>query len=1010
MTKEKYQITKSNYVLRRKHQSLPNGGTIYERDFMALTNLGGFDGEVFPLENNNFKFVTNDDAIVTRARKYGEWVKCNGKENWTMDNLPSVTEHKLKNDSRIVLKPNYNSLLDFAYYGSCTELIEATVKDVIKHFPGELYFSNIGVKYKERDGSEHWLGEGIFNGFSDTVEVENPFKIDITSHKKENEDDDDLRYFFLSKGDYAVLREEVDNPESMGKSQYKLEVKCGCASEWSVEHIFGDDYRCLENGDCIDKITFEDIEWCVRADRKEKINIVIYSFYLNGEIRYISDKIFRNYHIRPTDFKIDEYFNGLDDFGAVMLNRDTNPIYTMRLDTPYETENGTVTYKRNYTWPNRGGWNLDFTGKKYEMYIKSLIKVSKFYDSKYTNNLWNMMTHEAIKNLDQTYQIESRDGEDISDVKIGYGKIEAFLLTCGRFFDDMKREIDTIKYTTNVSYNENNNIPDYFLTDILSNKGWEVYNSTSTLDPESRTSLSLFKGLKKRYDISETNTQFLRNLFLNSTHIMRKKGTQYGIECLLALFGLKSYNMLSIKDRRSESVKELCDYRIDEYVAVADTEEKEGMSGDYEEELDIEKYNTWKKNAYDGDNTEVTLDGLPVRMVYFETPDESGGTRTIKYVIPWVDRNVTYDGNIYFQMYGGWNKHLDPNLVKDTKISAYGETKKYLKIVPMISDLTKQNGADKDDIYYVNNIDDIKEYFPDIDDDEITNYFVLRNKEGFNFIGGYSVENNDIEEHTSLSELKIGWEPIPKSSIEGEFPSREGIRVLYLRSIIEEWRGNNPHVGYGKYDSGQAYVDYFRKLFKYSIENDNFNRDAYDCGEGTVKSGITELGFNITEEIDNGKCWYFSDTIDNDKRLVKLQLKKDIGFSGNMRFDVNHRYLKKEENGTTRIGANSDGHYDSSLKPYNLENGKKNDNDVAASFSVINTKKLKLTFFGHNNTTYGEFEQYLNKCILPYIMQIIPSTTILEVCIDGEEAEYLTVNVAVPMNASHECQANECIE
>ena len=83
-------------------------------------------------------------------------------------------------------------------------------------------------------------------------------------------------------------------------------------------------------------------------------------------------------------------------------------------------------------------------------------------------------------------------------------------------------------------------------------------------------------------------------------------------------------------------------------------------------------------------------------------------------------------------------------------------------------------------------------------------------------------------------------------------------------------------MGYGKYDSGQAYVDYFRKLFKYSIENDNFNRDAYDCGEGTVKSGITELGFNITEEIDNGKCWYFSDTIDNDKRLVKLQLKKDI--------------------------------------------------------------------------------------------------------------------------------------
>ena len=46
----------------------------------------------------------------------------------------------------------------------------------------------------------------------------------------------------------------------------------------------------------------------------------------------------------------------------------------------------------------------------------------------------------------------------------------------GRQFDDIKRYIDNIKSTNSVTYDEKNNIPDYFLSDTVENFGWEAYN------------------------------------------------------------------------------------------------------------------------------------------------------------------------------------------------------------------------------------------------------------------------------------------------------------------------------------------------------------------------------------------------------------------------------------------------------------------------------------------------------------------------------------------------------
>lgn len=83
------------------------------------------------------------------------------------------------------------------------------------------------------------------------------------------------------------------------------------------------------------------------------------------------------------------------------------------------------------------------------------------------------MTHEAIKNLDWTFTKQNSD--DIEEYEtIDTSRVQPALRIWGRQYDDIKRYIDNIKYMTNISYNKQNNLPDYFITDALECAGWET--------------------------------------------------------------------------------------------------------------------------------------------------------------------------------------------------------------------------------------------------------------------------------------------------------------------------------------------------------------------------------------------------------------------------------------------------------------------------------------------------------------------------------------------------------
>ena len=57
MADNRYIVTHSNYTVKKKHKMLSNDSTIYERDYMVTSNLGGFEDGVMPYGNSNFNYM-----------------------------------------------------------------------------------------------------------------------------------------------------------------------------------------------------------------------------------------------------------------------------------------------------------------------------------------------------------------------------------------------------------------------------------------------------------------------------------------------------------------------------------------------------------------------------------------------------------------------------------------------------------------------------------------------------------------------------------------------------------------------------------------------------------------------------------------------------------------------------------------------------------------------------------------------------------------------------------------
>lgn len=870
--KNKLTKSKSLYTIKNRH-SLTNNGVIYENDhFTIIPNDGLFDdneGSIIfsesnfkykiSLENNGKKrhvrrgFVKNDDDSII----------------WTLDKLSANTS--TSKESKIVLKPNYSSLKDFAYYGSAVELVKATVQDIIRRFPGGI------TNYKDKNTAP---------------------KIVI----------DDKEYTLLSNeveidcwtGGGTIAPQNVKNPMRVLACSYM-------------------NYE--DNGEALTSPpTFKPIATCLNSIIGEvTINNKTFPLYMdaNGK-KFLLDNG-NSINIKPKKAIIDEFWDSLDDFERVLLNRDSTPIYKAVFETPYSNEKGYYYTNKSYIWPtiDEEGFFLDLTTLNFQGYLASLLSLAEYHDEYDSDNIWRMMTHESIKNLDWTHKsYNDLEGDELDDFDTkGFG---AMLRVYGRQFDDIKRYADNIKSMSNISYDEKNNMPDYFLSDVVDRDGWNTQN----VHPCNVTE-------------EDINSVFLRRLALSSNYIQSLKGTVRGIEAILGMFGYT---------RTNNDDTTIGTFTINEPIHV--------FSG-------LPYYNTYRlrnyyNSVYEHPNVVHLMEGFPVALIPCTMEDGDKG-----YLVPW---HIENKSDFYFQSYGGWGKIDEkkinlPNtlttattLTSEDDISIYGETLPYMRYANTIDEMLMISNEDlyENIICYVADITNIKDVYVVRDGDvadDFSHYFSLKNltlstrcgfisNTTYNCYGWKNITNNEIMECNTL----------------------DGKRVVYLESLISEFKGNNPHVGYGHYDDGEAYIKRFTNIFGHLFEE-----GVFDYVEGEDKEDYETLskgyGFEKINTLENSKkCAYFHDyTEEGDRKERGLPLLISVGGEDNI-----DNWNSKEV---------------VSVKFPDTPDSVTGVADESQANSIMNVKNIIITFNIGNNEF---FKKYLQTVVFKYLEEMIPSTAILE--------------------------------
>lgn len=1148
-------VTKSNYSLRKKHQKSPDGD-IFVRDYMTNTTPGAWSSDVFSYGESNFKLVGFNKDNQTRLHKYGDWKNnpC-GEELWTLGCL--VDENT---DSDIKLNYDYGSMDNFVYFGSCIETLENSIKNIINKYPAEIYVTN-ERRYSYDAIYEHATQKG---GFSNPVDVSNPFDIDILTEKMPV-NGNIFRCLGISYNNYQVrtdaetnimdnaFDESVENGDNLdwegeyyncnvlettssflikyeGKSKIRdnfyIMVYSVTSNNGDVRWYYVADgsnsgkHICLKyNYYTLPNVSNVTLSWGadnVVDDKKllPTTGVEPYTLYalknINGEKYYSATK--KDGSIKWVRTNIEhhnpykEFFNNLTPFETLLLNRNSKPIYVAYIEYPFETDEGIKTYKRHFGWPlNVGEWNLDFESIRYTNYVGELMKIASLYDEYKTDNLWGQLTHDSIKNMDHTF-VNDKTGEDKEDFRIGTTRMKMLLSAYSIIFDDIKRYIDNIKNTNNITYDNYNNLPDYLLSDNLEMSGWEIYNIADNFDKNAiLNSGDYFSGEGKLYTTTDINIKFLKNLKMNSKNILNSKGTKHSIEKLLSLFGFVSADFKRNYDKyEGNDATYLPTYELSEYICIA-TPKKGNASTE-----EVEKYNSYKLTYDDLDDD--TLQGLPITIV------EVNGKRII---VPYYDKNSTYDGGIYYQMKGGWECDLNravksyvTYLPKDEIVALhtkygdeifngntdvdtesldnlqdciirisggfYRENLKRLGTVRTVSELSQiplemlHNG----DIYMVTGEEDefVEDYntFFGVSYDPLTNsrYFCVKNK---NYSNSYGVVDTDIiSAYTYTNEsgfpvvvstekevLDAGFAPKPiyvKTSgwtnveiIDLINGVDDGAKVLYLLDTVDDIKGNAPHIGYGYYDGGIEYYKYLHTVFKDAIDRKNFSDDAYDC-DNKLLEDIKNFGFEnifskerectkykysldrgktyysvdneedvpagatgkksytdicpseIEKKKDNVKCWYFYEknafesAESSNSLCYVIDRKTGQTECSPLSLETECSPLPPEEEGRTKqLQVRNYSKYfyngDSTTEGnYYYVGG--NTNEVGATWSTLNTKFFKILFKEINIGTTDEekkrnelkYEYFIQHNVMPYVRQLIPSTTIVEYSFAGRVA------------------------
>lgn len=755
--------------------------------------------------------------------------------------------------------------------------------------------------------------------------------------------------------------------------------------------------------------------YTINIQNEDGVSVNIFAYIIDYDVVFMTD--FQDeLEIRPNDEIIDKYFDSLEGFEKKLLTRDSKPLYSNQFVTPLEYNLGYVYYNRTYTWPSNG-YCIDITSTAYVDFINKILKMADTYDELWTDNMWRRMTHEAIKNYDWTYTRRYNDGEEEPNVE-GGERMHKVINIIGRVFDDIKRTIDTIKHFNRVTYNSDRNIPNALLSDKLELNGWDVFSTIPTRpkeieeseETEEETDAEVFisasndiitnefldeNGLwwyptknNEQVSFADVDIDWMRRLFLSSKRIFSTKGTIQSIDMVMGMFGYgnigrdKCYEIREeyyiVKPRNYDEDFIYTNNKKDDFLTIEEfnqlpqNDERRNL---YHKETfgDMIVYLNNSKYMEKDENDDAS--GIPITSFVIERYGQEEPTQN--YIIPFYTQKKWYDGDLYFQQKGGWFYTKTEN---EKELNAFGwnETIPYLHVVSQVEDLLNINprSLSVGDIYYATSVND---YYTNTETGlPLSNFFVIENEyspEEFSSWTNIDITGN-LYEDIEFDEENATEEEIEENEREKEENKKYrgyAEKARYLADIIPDTVGNNPHIGFGVYDNGKDFFDYMKQPFKFSFENAKFDYE--------LEKPAKEVKFDITGPIiagNNETVYYVNNIQITDDENNEIQpYEKTITEEeyNNLDFADKLNYIKSDKviiyaNGyNVSFGNADDGRQNLVYKEYILDNIV----ELKKERYFLNSKVLYFTNLIKNNL----YIKYFKDVIVKYLMQVIPSTTIL---------------------------------
>jgi len=351
-----------------------------------------------------------------------------------------------------------------------------------------------------------------------------------------------------------------------------------------------------------------------------------------------------DYVIKPNDSIIEEFFKNLDDLEELLLNRESNPIYTSSFRVPRDNYDNSATdlVGVNVSWPvSKDGWNPQIVGIEYNQFVQSLFDLSDEIDDYKSNLIVRFLTSP------QLFEFDTEDK-----------RAESVFQLYGQSFDSVKKYIDNIAFMRHVSYDAINNIPDMLLKNLSQNLGLDTVN---LFDEKSLNDIlytrqdSNYSGVAVGKNLIESEYEFYRRILINLAQLYKSKGTRKTLEFFLKFLGAPEPMI-----------------KINEYVY---------------EVTKLPNISTLEDDLYDVINdikTDFVITGFSASTYTYLTGTTTSSSALTRDEYP-IDENglprkaYTSNGNLYFQKGSGWYditlQHRSPLILDEANSQLTGRLK-----------------------------------------------------------------------------------------------------------------------------------------------------------------------------------------------------------------------------------------------------------------------------------------------------------------------------------------------